>query len=144
MGHGNFSESIGVISNMVKMLMALFRVNICAFHPCMPLFHLTLSAIRHEPHVFLVHILWCPCYQTPSVMLTFSLHMYSVPSVCRAPMFYYFHSFHCHTIMFPTVLNLNLPAHLLVTISIQLLHDMSNSTPFSRPHITPRLPQYLN
>jgi len=115
MGHGNFSfspsESIGVISKVVKMLTALFRTNVCVLHPCMPRVHLTSSVPHLEPPIFLLGIMWCLYHPTPSVLLTFLLHLYPVAALCKVPIFYQFHH---HTIITPTLLDLNLPAHLLL------------------------------
>ena len=118
MGHGNFSfspsESIGVIFKVVKKLTALFRTNVCVLQPCMPHVHLTSSVPHLEPPIFLLGILWCPYHPIPSVFLTFLFHLYPVAALCKDHIFYHFHPFRYHTIIIPTLLDLNLPAHLLL------------------------------
>jgi hypothetical protein len=127
MGHGNFSfspsESTGVTFKVVKMLTALFRTNVCVLHRCMPRVHLTSSLPHLELPVFLLGILWCPYHPTPSVLLTFLLHLYPVAALCKAPIFYHFRPFHYHTIIIPALLELNLPADLLLATAQHSSHS---------------------
>jgi hypothetical protein len=86
----------------------VLSIPICLMFISLYLYHI-LNTI-----FFLVGILWCLWHPTLSVLLTFLLRLYLVAAFCRVPILYHFHPFHYHTIIFPTLFDLNLLAHLLL------------------------------